>query len=60
MNHLTENNLTYIFQSAYRKGHSTEIAFLKVQNNIFMELDKDNAVLLVLLDISLPKIPMKK
>ncbi len=33
MNHLTENNLTDIFQSAYRKGHSTETAFLKEQND---------------------------
>ncbi len=37
MNHITVNNLTYIFQSAYRKGHSIETAFLKVQNDILME-----------------------
>ncbi len=52
MNHLTGNNITYIFQSAYRIGHNTEKALLKVKNNILMEMDKDNAVLLVLLDLS--------
>ncbi len=51
MNHLSEN-LTDSFQSAYRKGHSTETALLKVQNDILMEMDKDNAVLLVLLELS--------
>ncbi len=52
MNSLTENNLTDSFQSAYRKCHSTETALLKVQNGILMEMDKDNAVLLVLFEVS--------
>ncbi len=52
MNHLTENILTDIFQSAYMKGHSTETAPLKVQNDILVKVDKDHAVLLVLLDLS--------
>ncbi len=52
MNHLTENNVIDIFQYDYRKGHSRETGLLKVQNNILMDMDKYNAVLLVLLDIS--------
>jgi retron-type reverse transcriptase len=40
------------FQSAYREGHSTESALLRVQNDILMELDQGNAMLLVLLDLS--------
>ncbi len=46
------NNFTDMFQSANKKGHCTETDLLKVQNDILMEMDKDNAVLLVLLDHS--------
>ncbi len=52
MNHLIENNLTDTFQFAYRKGYGTETALLKVQNDILMEMDKENAVLHALLDLS--------
>jgi len=41
-----------IFQSAYRKYHSTETALLKVQNDILMHLDTSDTVILVLLDLS--------
>ncbi len=41
-----------IFQSAYRKNHSTETVLLKVQNDILMHLDNSNTVILVLLDLS--------
>jgi hypothetical protein len=52
VDHLTKNKLMDAFQSAYREGHSTESALLRVQNDILMELDHGNAVLLVLLDLS--------
>ena len=52
VDHLTQNELVDIFQSAYRKGHSTETALLRVQNDILMEMEKENVVLLVLLDLS--------
>ena len=50
--YLTENNLIEPFQSAYRKVHSTETALLRVHNDILKSLDKGEAVLLVLLDLS--------
>ncbi len=46
------NNHMDIFQSAYRKYHSTETDLLKVQNDILMHLDNSNTVILVLLDVS--------
>ena len=39
-------------QSAYRKGHSTETALLKVQNDILMNMNCKHVTLLVLLDLS--------
>ena len=39
-------------QSAYRKGHSTETALLKVQNDILMNMNCNHVTLLVLLDLS--------
>ncbi len=50
--HLKDNKLLDNFQSAYREGHSTETALLRVQNDILMEVDKGNVVLLALLDLS--------
>ena len=50
--HLIKNDLNDMFQSAYKQGHSTETALLRVQNDILMELDNGNVVLLVLLDLS--------
>ncbi len=52
VDHLEANNLMDIFQSAYRKFHSTETALLKVQNDIRMHLDTSDTVILVLLDLS--------
>ena len=40
------------FQSAYKKFHSTETALIKVQNDIFIQIDKKNCVALLLLDMS--------
>jgi len=51
--HLEKNELHEKFQSAYKKFHSVELtALLKVHNDIFQSLDKQSAVILVLLDLS--------
>ena len=39
-------------QSAYRPGHSTETALMKVVNDLFLSLNKGNISVLALLDIS--------
>ena len=49
LNHLRENNLWDIYQSAYRMFHSTETALLRVRNDILMNMDKRNVIMLVLL-----------
>ena len=41
-----------LLQSAYRKLHNTETALIKVQNDIFMNMDRQQVTLLVLLDLS--------
>ncbi len=50
--HLDINQLHEPFQSAYRKGHSTETATLKVHNDIICALGDNKCVLLVMLDLS--------
>ena len=50
--HLLENELMEEFQSAYRKGHSTETALLRVQSDILCAIDQGKAAFLVLLDLS--------
>ena len=40
------------YQSAYRPGHSTEAALLKVVNDLFLTLSKGNVYVLALLDFS--------
>ena len=52
INHLEENNMQEIYQSAYRKCHSTETALLCIHNDIVVSLHKGLSVLLVLLDLS--------
>ena len=39
-------------QSAYRQGHSTETALLKVQNDILLDVDMKRITLLLFLDLS--------
>ena len=41
-----------LLQSAYRTGHSTETALLKVHNDILLSMDKKRVTLLVLVDLS--------
>ena len=50
--HLAKNNLYPVFQSAYRKLHSTETALVKVHNNILTNMNNQHVTLLVLLDLS--------
>ena len=50
--HKKENKLYETFQLAYRSGHSTETALLRVQNDILRAIDSGKCVLLVLLDLS--------
>jgi len=50
--YLNVNSLYGKVQSAYRKGHSTETALLKIHNDVMLALDKRLDVILVLLDLS--------
>ncbi len=50
--HATVNNISYIFQSAYKSLHSLDTALLRVQNNILRAVDDGKCVFLVLLDLS--------
>ena len=50
--HMQSHNLYEMKQSAYRKGHSTETALLRIQNDLLNEADKNRASCLVLLDLS--------
>ena len=45
-------NLYNTFQSAYRPGHSTERALLKVVDALFLSHNKGNMSILALLDFS--------
>ena len=50
--YVTQSGLYPILQSAYRLGHSTETALLKIQNDILSAMDNQRVTLLVLLDLS--------
>ena len=50
--YLSSHNLCNTCQSAYRPGHSTETALLKVVNDLFLSLNKGNIFVLALLDFS--------
>ena len=52
MDHMTENDLHDKKQSAYKKFHSTETLLLKVHNDIMANLNKNELVMLVMLDLS--------
>ncbi|CAB3996351.1 Hypothetical predicted protein [Paramuricea clavata] len=51
-NHIQEHNLDESLQSAYKKHHSTETAWVRLHNDILSELDDNKTVLLVSLDVS--------
>ena len=46
--HLMKNDILEPMQSAYKTGHSTETALLKVQNDILMAIDKQKLTALLL------------
>jgi hypothetical protein len=50
--HLHDNSLVDVFQSAYRKDHSTETAVLSVLDGLFGRLDERLVSLMALLDLS--------
>ena len=50
--YFNSHNHCHTFQSAYRPGHSTETALLKVVNDHFLSLSKGNISVLALLDFS--------
>jgi len=50
--YLINNNLNKSLQSAYKSGHNTETALVRVKNYIMMSIDHGNPVILVLLDLS--------
>ena len=50
--YLKSNNLCNTCQSAYRSGHSTETALLKVVNDLFLSIYKGSISVLALLDFS--------
>ena len=50
--YLKDTNLLEPCQSAYRQGHSTETALVRVQNDVICAVGQRKAVLLVLLDLS--------
>ena len=50
--YLNSYNLYNTCQSAYRPGHSTETALLKVVDDLFISLNKGNIPVLALLDFS--------
>ena len=50
--HLGANSLHVKFQSAYRRGHSTKTALLRILNDLLAMIDGEHNALLVLLDPS--------
>ena len=51
-NYLTSNHLTQKFQSAYRAGHSTETALLRIVDDFLAASDVSQISILTLLDLS--------
>ena len=52
LNHHLEDVRLYVFQSAYKKGDSTETALTRIHNDILSAINDGECVILVLLDLS--------
>ena len=52
LDHLSANNALEPLQSAYRAGHSTETALVKVKNDILNAIDNHQVTVMLLLDLS--------
>ena len=50
--HVDDNNLSELYQSAYKKHHSSETALIKVQDDILRAIGNNCCVILLLLDLS--------
>ena len=50
--HLEDHNLYPVFQSAYRREHSTETALLRVVDDILHNMNRQHVTILVLLNLS--------
>ena len=50
--HIVRSGLYPLFQSTYRRYHSTETALVKVANDILLNMNTQRVTLLVLLDLS--------
>ncbi|GFR95734.1 reverse transcriptase-like protein, partial [Elysia marginata] len=50
--HLEKNNLIEPFQSAYKAGHCTETALLRITNDLLNAADEGMVSILSLLDLS--------
>ena len=50
--HLESNNLLPVYQSAYRKGYSTETLLIKVYNDILFNMEYQRLTPLVAIDLS--------
>ena len=50
--YLDANGLNVLYQSAFRKLHSTETVLIRVHNDIAIALDQKRSVILLLLDLS--------
>ena len=50
--YMTDNNQHAYLQSGYKRGHSTDTALVKVQNDIITSIDQHGIVILILLDLS--------
>ena len=51
-NHMITNGLHEPLQLAYKAGHSTETALLRVHNDVFTHMNNQSVTVLVLLDLS--------
>ena len=52
LGHISQNGLDEVYQSAYKKHHSTETALLRVFNDLLNGIDTGNICVINLLDLS--------